>query len=158
MNRQDFTRLIAADAEKAEYLPIACLLRSGYGCAGYYNATLNEDLVDSCVLLNARLLELGGNHPAGRPPLHDFGEFLEEIVSSYQQEGSDRSASVPTPGDVYGPSIPLTAIPYEDICVLYPVAHISELMQRAGEERKQLPSFLDLEKSEIVRLLRTKIW
>jgi hypothetical protein len=41
MNREDFAKLVGAETEKTEYLPVACLLRSGYACAGYYHAAVN---------------------------------------------------------------------------------------------------------------------
>jgi hypothetical protein len=156
MNRNDFIRLIGAERGEAEYLPVAVLLRSGYACAGYYNASLNEDMVSTCVLLNARLMELKADSESRRPTLCDFNEFLEEIVGSL-----DSSEESPTTlrSDAYGPSIPLTVVPYEEIAVLYPVAQISTLVQRAREVRQGgTPSFLDLNKSELVRLLRTRIW
>ena len=155
MNRNDFLRLIGAESGEAEYLPLAVLLRSGYACAGYFNSSLNDELISTCVLLNARLMELSGGSESRRPTLHDFNEFLEEIVGSL--ESPDAESANPR-GDAYGPSIPLTVVPYEEIAVLYPVAQIGALLQRAREVRQGVPSFLDLNKSEIVRLLRTRIW
>jgi hypothetical protein len=36
--------------------------------------------------------------------------------------------------------------------------YIGALIHRAGQKRNSLPSFLDLGKSEILNLLRTKLW
>jgi len=155
MNRNDFIRLIGAERGDAEYLPLAVLLRSGYACAGYFNSSLNEDLNSTCVLLNARLMELNHGGDSRRPMLNDFNEFLEEIVGSLETSEEATSA---LRTDAYGPSIPLTVVPYEEISVLYPVAQIGTLVQRAREVRQGTPSFLDLNKSELVRLLRTRIW
>lgn len=39
-----------------------------------------------------------------------------------------------SPGtDAYGKSIPLTAIPSEQMAVIYPIAHIGALMRRASD-------------------------
>jgi hypothetical protein len=52
----------------------------------------------------------------------------------------------------------LTAIPFEQIAVVYPVAHISTLMRLAEPHHSRLPTFLDFDKSEFLGLLRTKLW
>jgi hypothetical protein len=156
MNRSDFLKLVGAEAE-AEYLPVAFLLRNGYACAGYYHSAVNDDLTDTCLLLNAQLIELRGDNPGGaRPTISDFNDFLEEIVMDYcrPNHGSD---TVPQ-SDLYGKSIPMTAVPYDQIAVVYPMAHIGALIHRAGQDRSKLPTFLDLGKSEILNLLRTKLW
>src|SRR5512134_3323234 len=80
MNRDDFIRLIGGQGEKAQYVLVACLLRSGYGCAGYYNAGLNADLKDTIVLLNARMAELTGDPHRRTRAVDDFNEFIEEVV------------------------------------------------------------------------------
>jgi hypothetical protein len=156
MNREDFLKLVGAEA-KAEYLPVAFLLRNGYACAGYYHSAVNEDLADTCVLLNAHLIELhGDSHGSGRPGIFDFNDFLEEIVMDYCRP--DDEDPVPQRGDLYGKSIPMTAIPYDQVAVVYPIAHIGALIHRAGQQQRTLPTFLDLGKSEILNLLRTKLW
>ncbi len=156
MNRKDFGRLIGATSENSDYVPVAFLLRSGYGCAGYYNAALNDDFGDICVLLNAHLVELRSSPTASsRPAIHDFSEFLEEIVLGTQEDGSSHGA---VQSEIYGRSIPLAAVPYDEIAVIYPVAHIGALMDRAKQQQNSLPTFLDLDKSEIVSLLRLKLW
>jgi hypothetical protein len=157
MNRDDFVKLVGVASEKAECLPVAFLLCNGYACAGYYHAAINEGLADTCVLLNARLIELRGeNRGGGQPSINDFNEFLKEIVVNFC-EPSGKSESSPR-SDAYGKSIPLTAIPFEQLAVVYPVAHIGALMRRAEQQESRLPSFLDLDKSEIMQLLRTKLW
>lgn len=157
MNREDIVKLIGAEANSTEYLPVAFLLSNGYACAGYYHSAVNEGLVGTCVLLNAHLIELqGDNQGAGRPSIGDFNEFLEEIVVKFCEPNDEGQA--PVRSEVYGKSIPLTAIPFDQIAVVYPVAHISALMRRAKQQEKRLPTFLDLNKSEIIGLLKTKLW
>jgi hypothetical protein len=156
MDRDDFAKLVGAESGSADCLPVACLLRNGYACAGHYHAALNEDLASTCVLLNAHLIALEGDKASGRPNISDFNEFLEEIVVNFCRTDGDGQ---PLPkSDIYGKSIPLTAIPYDQIAVVYPVAHIGALMRRAEKPGSKLPRFLDLGKSEIVNLLRTKLW
>jgi hypothetical protein len=156
MNRSDFIKLVGVES-KAEYLPVAFLLRNGYACAGYYHSAVNDELVDTCVLLNAQLIELRGeDHGGGHPTICDFNDFLEEIVMEYCEP--DGGAQTRSHRDIYGKSIPMTAIPYDQISVVYPMAHIGALIRRAGQQRSRLPTFLDLGKSEILNLLRTKLW
>ena len=157
MNRDDFTKLIGVVSEKAEYLPVALMLFNGYACAGHYHAAINEGLASTCVLLNARLIELQGeNKVSGQARINDFNEFLEEIVLNFC-EPSGKSESSPR-SDAYGKSIPLIAIPFEQIAVVYPVAHIGALMRRAEQQKIRPHGFLDLNKSEIIKLLRAKLW
>jgi hypothetical protein len=149
-------KLIDARSSRAEYLPVAMLLRNGHACAGYYNPSVNEDLEATCVLLNAHLIELQGSlASSGRPTINDFNELLEEIVVNF---ASEDGKSPPPHEGVYGKSIPLMAISYEEIAVVYPVAHIGVLMRRAEQQGRKLPTFLDLDKSEIINLLRTRLW
>ncbi len=161
MNRDDFLKLVGASEGPAEYLPVAFLLSNGYACAGYYHAAMNEDLSSTCVLLNARLIEIRGDaHAGGQPSINDFNDFLEEVVAGFSQS----KVLTPPRAGAFGKSIPLTAIPFEQIAVVYPVAHISALTRRAEQQQEQqqpqrrLPTFFDLDKSEIIQLLRTKLW
>ena len=86
MNREDFIKLVGAASAKAEYLPVAFLLRNGYACAGYYHSAVNEDLNSTCVLLNARLIELQAeNRVSGQPSINDFNDFLEEVVAGFSE-------------------------------------------------------------------------
>ena len=154
MHPNDFLKLIGAGSAGVKYLPVALLLRSGHACAGYYHPSVNEDLEATCVLVNTHLIELQGSSP-GRPTINDFNEFLEEIVVNFMSGDS----TPPAPRDeLLGKSIPLVAIPYDEISVVYPVAHISALMRRAEEQERKLPSFLDLNRSEIIQLLRVRLW
>lgn len=166
MNRNDFVKLTGANSDKSEYMPVACLLRSGGGCVGHYNSLLNEDLVDTCVLVNARIIEFKDSQ-AGRSvgTIHDFGDFLEEVVGRFLQ--AEEEGAVLPDSDAFGKSIPLTAIAFEEISVVFPVSHISALLERAkadqapeqsGEESSTIPTFLDFEQSEVLKLLRTKLW
>lgn len=157
MNREDLKKLVGAEASNTEYLPVAFLLSNGYACAGYYHNSVNQDLASTCVLLNANLIELSGeNQSTGRPSIGDFKEFLEEIVVNYCEPNGDGQSLAH--GDIYGKSIPLTAIPFDQITVVYPIAHIGALMQRSLRQEQRLPTFLDLNKSEIIALLNTKLW
>jgi hypothetical protein len=119
--------------------------------------------VDTCVLANVRLVEFdrGGQ---GRPGIEDFNEFLEEIVRRYYEAAGDDAGFEQ---ERYGRSIALSAVPYDEVAVCYPVAAIGKLLQRldqAGQEKgverskRRLPAFFDLDSSEIIRVLRTKLW
>ena len=156
MKRTDFVRLIGAD-QGAEYAPVAGMTQCGYGFAGYFNSRLNEGVDETCVLVNVRLVSLcGEGADASRPHIADFNEFVEEIVRQ-----SYRSAAAPEipRKDAYGRSIPLAAIPYDQVAVLYPVAHMGKLMEALQKEQKRIPTFLDLDnKSIILKFLRTKLW
>jgi hypothetical protein len=163
MNKDDFGKLIGAQGGNADYLPVAMLLCSGYGCAGYFSATLNDGLVETCVLVNVRLVEFE-RAPQGRPSIENFTEFLEEIVRRYYESDAGEQAFE---DERYGRYMALTAVPYDQIAVCYPVAAISKLLQRLdqatqekGVERppRRLPAFLDLDRSEIIRVLRVKLW
>jgi hypothetical protein len=157
MDRDDFVKLAGVASDDAQYVPVAFLLCNGYACAGYYHPPVNKGLTSVCVLVNARLIELRGENRTGnQPSINDFNEFLEEIVASYcEPSGNDR----PSPrSDAYGKSIPLTAVPFEQIAVVYPVAHIGSLMRRAEPQKTTGYRFLDLNQSEIIRLLQTKLW
>jgi hypothetical protein len=156
MNREDFAKLVGAGVDRADYLPVAFLLANGYACAGYYHSSVNEGLTSACILLNARLIELQGANGGSRPSIQDFNEFLEEIVVGLcVPEGKGES---PPRADTYGKSIPLMAIPFEQMAVVYPVAHIGALMRRAEPQPSRRPGFLDLSKSELLNLLRMKLW
>jgi hypothetical protein len=160
MNKNDFVKLIGLESEDHEYLPVAFMLRSGYGCAGYYNAALNQDLLDTCVLLNAHLVEFNSQtRSGGRATIHDFNEFLREIVSCIYRE-EDGIPSEIKDSEIYGHSIPLLAIGFDEIGALYPVAHITSLLRRAEESlQSRVPTFFDIDnKSVIMKLLRTKLW
>jgi len=156
MKKSDFLRLVGA-REGAEYAPVAGMLSCGYGFVGYFNGRANEGLDETCVLINARLVDLrGGEEDVTGPRISDFSEFVEEIVrQSYQ---SDETPEEPR-SDVFGRSIPLAAIPFDEVAVVYPVAQIGRMMEDLERERKRIPSFFDLDnKSIILKLLRTKLW
>jgi hypothetical protein len=158
MNRDDFLKLVGVASDSGPCVPVAFLLCNGYACVGYYHVTVNDGLVDTCVLLNARLIELQRATSGGssEPCIQDFNEFLEEVVVGFC-EPSGKGALSPR-SDAYGKSIPLTAIPFQQIAVVYPVAHIGALMRRAEQQQSRLPTFLDLDRSEVLKLLRTKLW
>ena len=157
MNREDFVKLAGVGAGSGESTPVAFLLNNSYACAGYYHPAVNEDLMSTCVLLNARLIELQGSQVSGnRPTIQDFNEFLEEIVNGLCE--SEGTAGTRLNRDAYGKSVPLMAVPFAQISVVYPVAHIGALMRRVEKKPDQVPSFFDLDRSEVVRLLRTRLW
>ena len=160
MDRGDFLKLIGSQTGAADYIPVACLLRNGYGLAGYYNTPLNQDFDHTCVLVNARLVELAG-HSANEPrgTIHSFNDFLEDIVTRLVQQ-HDFAAEAELDGEGHwGKSIPLTAVSYQDITIVYPVAQIGTLMRRVEEDQKKTPTFLDFQnKSIILKVLTTKLW
>ena len=156
MRREDFLRIIGAE-EGTEYAPVAGMLSSGYGFAGYYNSRLNEDMERTCVLINARLVDLRGiQESRSAPRISDFAEFVEQIVrQNYQAKDAPQAAR----SDMYGKSIPLAAISLDEIAVAYPVAQIGKMMGRLKGKKTVLPGFLDFEsKSEVLKILRTKVW
>jgi hypothetical protein len=165
MNRQDFLKLIGAKSGHADYLPVACLLKTGYACAGFFNSALNDDFSNTCVLVNARLIELAGvTNEAQRSAIHDFNEFIENVVSGVLQASEGDVDSLFSDDTRFGKSIPLSAISFDDISVVYPVGHISTLMRRVEEDQTdkksgEVPTFLDFEnKSVVLKILRTKLW
>lgn len=169
MNREDFLRLAGADKESSrEYLPVACMLCSGYGCVGYFNSSINEGLDDTIVLLNTRLVDLKGDDShTRRGKVADFNDFLEDVVANHY---SPRAKGEPVESSGDEPTIPLTAIPLNEISLLYPVAHIGAMLKSlhrtrpenkgaAPSEEEALPSFLDFNnKSMVLKVLRTKLW
>jgi hypothetical protein len=161
MNKHDFSKIIGVENENAEYLPVACMLRSGYGCAGYYNAELNRDLQNTCVLVNARLVAFDNTEGNGRQAtIQDFNEFLEEIVTEIYKAEETLPGEEQT-SDVYGKTIPLTAVSLDEVALVYPVAHIGTLMHRVEEDMPTagVPTFFDFNnKSIVVKLLRTRLW
>ena len=160
MQRTDFLKLIGAERETSDYLPVACLLRNGYGCAGHFLRTLNDDNSESCVLVNARLVDLRESAaPGHRGMIQGFTDFLEELVTAHYEAEDSFAQNLFDDDNRYGKSIPLMAVGYDEVSVLYPVVHIHTLMQRAVEDKQSIPSFLDFNrKSVIVKLLRTKLW
>ena len=158
MLRSDFLKLIGSQPGTSDYIPVAVLLRNGYGVAGYYNTPVNEEFAQTCLLVNARLIDL--QHKTDeRRGIHDFGDFLQEISTRLvQQDDASEEAELDSTG-LLGKSIPLTAGPYEEIAVVYPVSRIPALMRRVEEDEHRLPTFLDLENRRVtVKLLKAKIW
>jgi hypothetical protein len=156
MKKSDFLRLLGAD-ESTEYSPVAGMLEGGYGFVGYYNSRLNEGLDEAFVILNARFVDLRSPERSSmEAPISDFSQFVEEIVlHSY---GPEHEPEVPR-ADAYGRSIPLAAVTYDEILVLYPVAQIGKLMEELEREEKKIPRFLDVDdKSIVLKLLRAKLW
>lgn len=168
MQRTEFLKLIGCKNAETEYIPVACLLRNGIACAGYVNQATNEQFSDVCLLVNARMIDL--RDPSRRTEhgaIHDFSDFLEEFVVGMM----DRTASVAKKQDDrfdsfqdrFGKSIPLTAIAFDEIAVVYPVVQIGNLLQQVKDapntDSQQGSSFLDFDRqSVVVKLLRTKIW
>lgn len=160
MNKDEFVKLIGANEHRHEYVPVACLLTTGAGCAGFYSAEINHDLKDTFILVNTRLTKLDHSDSHARNSVQDFSDFIQEIVASHYGHAEE---SIHEERDSLEESIPLAAIPFSQISVLYPVAHISELMRlgdstKGEQEESQLPGFLDENKSIVLKLLRTKLW
>lgn len=153
----------SSSSPESDYTPIACLLNSGYGCVGYFNPSVNENLSDTIVLLNMRLVDLRleeGHSRRGR--VADFNDFLQDVVAQHVQAEAETEETEGIDG-----TIPLTAIPVSEIAMLYPVAHIAKLLKMAqrvtqGERQEssdEVPSFLDFNnKSIVLKVLRTKLW
>jgi hypothetical protein len=157
MNRDDFVKLVGVATDNDRCVPVAFLLCNGYGCVGYYHLPLNEGLTGTCVLLNTRLIELQRvNSGSSESCIQDFNEFLEKVAVGFGEPSG--KGELPPRTDAFGKSIPLTAISLEQIAVVYPVAHISALLRRVDRQESRSPSFLDLNKNEIMKLLETKLW
>ena len=147
-------KIIGAAQDQKEHVPVALLLRSGYACFGHFNSNLNEGMESTLVLLNAQLMELKPIISRNRPVVEDFREFLLEIVAAHEESAE---AELPTREDL-GQSVLLVAIPLDEISIVYPVAQIVQLIQRLSDKfNHSVPTLFDLERSEIVGLLRTKL-
>jgi len=157
MHPDDFLKIVGA-AVGTGHATVAGMLARGYGFAGYYSRRLNEGLEDTGVLVNARLVDLRGSQETSSiPHVSDFAEFVEEIVRQNYPTGKGKR-TIKT--DVYGKTIPLAAIDFSEMVVVYPVAQIGKMMARLRPTPKsKLPSFLDFDnKSVLLKLLRAKIW
>ena len=155
MNKADFLRIVGA-SEGAEYVPVAGLLQNAYSFAGYFNSRVNEDVADTLVLINARLMDLRETTASrSRSHISDFNEFVEDIVvQSYRPEQESQS----TRSDIYGKSIPLIAIPFEQVALVYPIAQIGKMMAQLHHEQQRAPSFFDFEnKSLVLKILGTTL-
>jgi hypothetical protein len=156
MRKSDFARIIGASTD-TDYAPVAGMLQNGYGFVGYFNSRINDGLEETLVVVNVRLADLRekGGVP-GMPRIADFNDFVEEIVMRSYDEGKTPAAPV---SDIYGKSIPLVALNYDQVAVVYPISQIHKLMAEAAGKEKRPPSFLDFEnKSVILKALRTKLW
>ncbi len=155
MNADDLKKIIGSSGESVEYAPIALLLSSGYACFGHYNAKLNKDFSETLVILNAQLTDMNAKQSRSRPAVEDFREFLLEIVAA---DDDQKIEEISTRGD-YGKTIPLIAVSMSEISIVYPVSQIVELLGRVGDDKaKAVPRLFDLERSEILALLRTELW
>lgn len=167
MMLEDVLNLIGvSDSHEGGYTPVACLLNSGYGCLGYFNSSVNENLSDTIVLLNMKLVDLRveeGHSRRGR--IADFNDFLQDVVLQHVE--SERGDNELSDAENEAGTIPLTAIPVSEISLLYPVAHIAKLLKLArmvkqGEmvgDDGEVPTFLDFNnKSIVLKVLRTRIW
>ena len=163
----DIHSLIGTDGTTdSDYSPIACLLKSGYGCVGYFNLSINENLNDTIVLLNMRLVDLRGEDGhSRRGKTADFNDFLQDIVAQHVKAEAGVEASAES--EKSDGTIPLTAIPVSEIALLYPVAHIAGLLKTAqrvvdgdrSASMTEVPTFLDFNnKSIVLKVLRAKIW
>ncbi|MFO1094434.1 MAG: hypothetical protein U0992_14185 [Planctomycetaceae bacterium] len=159
MDVKELSRLIGAKSGKAEYLPVAFLLKTGYACYGHYNSATNEGMTDLCVLLNVRLLDLSQSKEKARPTVRDFSDFLEDVVvrasktDAERAEDDDKLAK-----SKFGKAIPIAAVALNEIAIVYPVAQIGAMLRRARDRGEPASSLLDFEKSEVLQLLRMKLW
>ena len=166
MNRDDILSLIGSGTSPDDdYMPVACLLNSGYGCVGYFNKSVNDSLSAAIVLLNMRLVDLRaeeGHSRRGR--VADFNDFLQDVVAQHVQAEFDSAAD---DSEKREGTIPLTAIPVSEIAMLYPVAQIAQLIksaQRVTQANRpatvnEVPTFLDFNnKSIVLKVLRARIW
>ncbi len=164
---EDILQLIGvSDSPENDYTPVACLLNSGYGCVGYFNRSVNESLNDTVVLLNMRLVDLRVEEShSRRGRVADFNDFLQDVVAQHVQEESEKEDD--DRSENRSDTIPLTAIPVNEIAMLYPVAHIAKLLKSAqrvthgdrSHTMTEVPTFLDFNnKSIVLKVLRAKIW
>lgn len=165
MDVKELGRLIGAKSGKAEYLPVAFLLKTGYACFGHYNSTLNEGLADLCVLLNVRLIDLSQSTQKTKTPIRDFTDFLEDVVARAARKDEEGESTDETPDKGrFGKAMPIAAIVLDEVAIVYPVAQIGALVRRS-REKAQTPTtgaaattLLDFDKSEILSVLRMKLW
>ena len=175
MIRADILKLIGGgNASNCDYTPVACLLNSGYGCVGYFNTSVNENLTDMIVLLNMRLVDLRteDGHPR-RGRVADFNDFLQDVVVQHIQAEVEGASAHDLPVDeslnpaIPHTTVPLTAIPLSEISLLYPVARITKLLRGAQQVANadppvpstEVPTFLDFNhKSIVLKVLRTRLW
>ena len=166
MNRDDILSLVGSGTSPDDdYMPVACLLKSGCGCVGYFNRSVNDSLSAAIVLLNMRLVDLRaeeGHSRRGR--VADFNDFLQDVVAQHVQAESGSAAE---DSEKRERTIPLTAIPISEIAMLYPVAHIARLLKSAQRVTQgnhsvtsnEVSTFLDFNnKSIVLKALRTKLW
>ncbi|MCX7396348.1 MAG: hypothetical protein NT138_01570 [Planctomycetales bacterium] len=165
MNRADVISLIGTgEAKDSEYVPVACLLNSGYGCLGYFNHAINDKLEETLVILNARLVDLRAEEGhSRRGQVSDFNDFLQDVVARHVRAESEAFGD----SDNNENTIPLTAVPISEIAILYPVAHIAALLKSmrkvkqadGGPHDANVPTFLDFNnRSVVLKVLRTKLW
>jgi hypothetical protein len=168
MQRAEFIKLIGAKSDSGDYIPVACLLRNGYACAGFVNQSINEQYTDVCILVNARMVDLREpNRRTERGAVHDFGDFLEEFVVGMmkkKKKGADLLDADQDPiQERFGKSIPLTAVAFDEIAIVYPVARIGNLLNQMNVETKadleKVPTFMDFENNSLlIKILKTKLW
>lgn len=161
MDVNELSRFIGDHSRDAEYLPVAFLLKTGYACYGYYNSALNEDLSDLCVLLNVRMMDLSATTQGSKNTVRDFSDFLQDVVVRAAKAETDSTDSDDALSqNKFGKAIPIAAVNAQEIAIVYPVAQIGTLLRRSQKEQGEeaTPALLDFEQSEILALLRMKLW
>lgn len=95
----------------------------------------------------------------------DFNDFLQDVVAQHVQDESEKEDD--DRSENRSDTIPLTAIPVNEIAMLYPVAHIAKLLKSAqrvthgdrSHTMDEVTTFLDFNnKSIVLKVLRTKLW
>lgn len=153
MNSNDFL-LVMGRSKEQKYLPVAGLLEMNYGFFGYFNPDINDEMVESVILLNTTLFKFDQDNGGESSTYHirDFNDFLEEFVLEQKTEVTTRMQ------EEYGKSMPACLIPLKKIVALYPMSKIRDIV-KAVEEETPHPTFLDFNnRSVVLKVLRKKIW
>ena len=168
MDRDDFLKIIG-HSQQTDYVPVAFLLKSGYGVAGFYSGKFNEGLDQTIALVNARVIELRDRSDLpGVASITSFNEFIEEIVTKFYRQadqGPGDDTALSCDDQLYGKSIPLATISNDEIAVMYPVARITDMMRQVRQDgvdrdgEAAVPTFLDFQNQSVVlKILKTQLW
>jgi len=99
MNRDDILSLIGGGTSPDDDdMRVACLLKSGYGCVGYFKRSVNDSLSAAIVLLNMRLVDLRADERhSRRGRVADFNDFQWEhrFAGRTEETVNDNRRSIP---------------------------------------------------------------